>query len=83
MPRLHSELKALYIDILSCFMKEDYWRHSPIPPIDPTSHDNMVPLANMYKGTKVALLLSENKAQDVKYFLRVHEYYIEAASQIK
>ena len=85
---LHASFVAIYKEFLSCYLKEAYWKHTPLQDIDPSSHVNLLPLTGMYMGTKVALCLPsceyQNKAPDVQYFLkRVQEFYIEAATQIK
>ena len=90
MPRLHTELKSVYLDFLSCFMREDYWKHCLIRSIDPTSQSEMLPLkiCSICMGTQVAVKLSmeeyHKRPQDIEYFLkRVNDYFVEAASQIK
>ena len=79
---------AIYKEFLSCYLKEPYWKLTPLEDIDPSSQVNMLPLTGMYMGTKVALCLPsheyQNKGPDVHYFLkRVQEFYIEACTQIK
>ena len=80
---LHASFVAIYKEFLSCYLKEAYWKHTPLQDIDPSSHVNLLPLPGMYMGTKVALCLPsreyQNRAPDVQYFLkRVQEFYIEA-----
>ena len=48
---LHNGLQIF----LSCYMREAYWRHTPLQEIDPTSQVNFLPLPTMYMG---ALCLS-------------------------
>lgn len=85
---LHSSFVAIYKEFLSCYLKESYWKLTPLQDIDPCSQVNLLPLTGMYMGTKIALCLPshdyQNRAPDVQYFLkRVQEFYIEAATQIK
>ena len=81
-------LSTVYRELLSCYMKDAYWRHNRLADVDPTSQVNCLPVTKMYMGTNIALLLSSQeyiqRAPDVQYFLnRVQELYIEAASQVK
>ena len=85
---LHMGLHAIYRDFLSCYLRDSYWRHTPLQHVDPASQVNFLPLTSMYMGAKVALCLPtqeyRQRAPDVQHFLkRVQEFYIEAASQIK
>ena len=85
---LHASFVAIYKEFLSCYMKEAYWKQTPLQNIDPASTVNLLPLTSMYMGTKIALCLPlqlyMSRAPDVQYFLKkVQEFYIEAASQIK
>ena len=87
---LNRGLITAYQDLLSCYMKEGYWRSGQggLQDVDPSSQVNFLPLKSMYMGAKVALLLSNveyiQRPSDVQYFLkRVQEFYVEAASQIK
>ena len=85
---LHASFVAIYKEFLSCYMKEAYWKQTPLQNIDPATTVNLLPLKSMYMGTKIALCLPlqlyMSRAPDVQYFLKkVQEFYIEAASQLK
>ena len=85
---LNRGLTSVYRDVLSCYMKEAYWRQDRIEEVDPTSEVNFLPLTSMYMGARISLLIATQeyfqRASDVQYFLKqVQEFYIKAASQIK
>ena len=80
---------AVYEEFLNCYLRESYWKLTPLQDIDPSSQVNLLPLSRMYMGTKIiALCLPTSEYQkrmpDVQYFLKhVQEFYIKAATQIK
>ena len=85
---LHASFAATYKEFLSCYLKESYWKLTPLQNIDPSSQVNSLPLTKMYMCTKIALCLPnseyQNRMPDMQYFLKhVQELYIEAATQIK
>ena len=85
---LHNGLQAIYKEFLSCYMRDAYWRHTPLKNVDPTSSVNFLPLKSMYMGARVTLCLSEReymeRGPDVQHFLkRAQEFFIEAAQQIQ
>ena len=85
---LHSYFVAIYKEFLSCYLRESYWKLTPLQDIDPSSQVNLLPLSRMYMGTKIALCLPTSEYQkrmpDVQYFLKhVQEFYIDTAIQIK
>ena len=41
---LHNSLQAIYRDFLSCYMREAYWRHTPLQEVDPNSNVNFLHL---------------------------------------
>ena len=74
-----------YTKFSSCYLKEAYWKHTPHQDINPCSHVNVLPLAGINMGTKVALCLPsheyQNRALNVQYFLKhVQELYIETTT---
>ena len=76
---LHSSFVAIYKEFLSCYLRESYWKLTPLQDIDPSSQVNLLPLSRMYMGTKIALCLPTSEYQkrmlDVQYFLkRVQEF---------
>ena len=85
---LHSGLQTMYRDFLSCYLREQYWRRTPLKDIDPCSQINFLPLTSMYMGAKITLCLSspeyQQRSLDVQHFLkRAQEFFIEAVSQIQ
>ena len=85
---LHASFVAIYKEFSSCYLRDVYRKHTPHQDINPCSHVNLLPLAGIKLGTKVALCLPsheyQNKALNVQYFLKyVQELYIETAMQIK
>ena len=52
---LHNSLQTMYRDFLSCYLREQYWRTTPLKDIDPTSQANFVPLTAMYMTEKLSL----------------------------
>ena len=77
---LHVSFVAIYKEFLSCYMKESYWKLTPLEDIDPSSQVNMLPLTGMYMGTKVALCLPSHEYQtrDQMFiiFLSVYKNFI-------
>ena len=84
---LHGGLHAFYKELLSCYLKEGYWKQTPLKDVNPASRVSFLPLISMYMSAKIALCLAKDeykqRAQDIHHFLKcVQEFYVEAASQI-
>ena len=68
---LHASFVAIFKEFLSFYLKEAYWKQTPLQNIDPASTVNLLPMTSMYMGTKIALCLTseeyQNRAPDVQF----------------
>lgn len=58
---LHTDMQNMMSSILSCYMKINYVRTTPLHSIDPNARMHYVPLKNMYIGLNVAMIINSLK----------------------
>jgi len=79
----HASFVAIFKEFLSCYLKEAYWKQTPLQNIDPASTVNLLPCNDIQvHGHKDSFMsYIGGIPPDVQYFLwKVQEFYIEAAS---
>lgn len=85
----YKDMSSFFRSILSCFMKNNYVKSTPLSDLDPNASMYYLPLNDMYLGVNVAKKLCEmqgnnaNKAIIQDFFQRCQQFFIQLSNQLK